>query len=405
MAFDVLPCADVDEFVDALGAINHYGNWPLDRDGAERFLRNHRLARMHAARENGRIVGGAGAFDFELTVPGGTVATAGVTVVGVYPTHRRRGVLRAMMRAQLDDVRERGEPLAALWASEETIYGRFGYGLASLAGEITLPRERTAFAQPLERRGEARLVDAEEALERFPPVYDRVCRETPGMFARTRDSGDLRRIADPPEFRGGQGPKRYLAVDVEGETQGYALYRIQSAWESGVTTGKLSVLEAMGATPQATAEVWRFLLDMDWVATVTAGLLPVDHALWFLLAEPRRMQYRAGDALWVRLVEVGAALSARTYASDEPLVLDVGDAFCPSNEGRWRLESGRAERTEEEPDLRLGVAELGSVYLGGFGWSQLARAGRVEQLQPGALERADRIFTTGHPAPWCPEIF
>lgn len=405
MSFEVLPCVDVDEFVDAIGAINQYGNWPLDRESAERFLRNHRLERMHAAREDGRIVGGAGAFDFELTVPGGTVATAGVTIVGVYPTHRRRGALRSMMRAQLDDVRRRGEPLAALWASEETIYGRYGYGLASLAGEITLPRERTAFARPLEPGGQARLLDAAEALESFPGVYDRVRHETPGMFARTREWWDLRRIADPPEFRGGQGPKRYLAVDVDGQTEGYALYRMQSSWENGVTNGKLSVIEAMGATPQATAEVWRFLLDMDWIATVRADLLPVDHPLWFLLAEPRRMQYRVGDALWVRLVDVGAALSARAYGDDEPIVLDVRDEFCPWNEDRWRLASGMTERTEDEPELRLDVAELGSVYLGGFGWAQLARAGRVEELVPGAIERADRIFSTGTPAPWCPEIF
>jgi predicted acetyltransferase len=405
VSFEVTPCADVDEFIVALGAINQYGNWPLDREGAERFLRNHRLERMHAARENGQIVGGAGAFDFELTVPGGTVPTAGVTIVGVYPTHRRRGVLRTMMRAQLDDVRERGEPLAALWASEETIYGRFGYGLAALAGELNLPRERTAFARPLEGRGQARLLDAEEALERFPRVYDRVRKETPGMFARTRDWWDLRRIADPPEFRGGQGPKRYLAVDVDGETEGYALYRMQSSWEAGSPTGTVNVIEAMGATSHATAEVWRFLLDMDWTATINAGLLPVDHPLWFLLAEPRRMKFRVGDGLWVRLVEVGEALGARSYASDEPLVLDIADSFCAWNQGRWRLESGRAERTDAAADLRVDVVDLGSVYLGGFRWADLERAGRVEELADGAVARADRIFATSTPAPWCPEIF
>jgi predicted acetyltransferase len=405
VSFEVRPTADVDEFLVALGAINQYGNWPLDREGAERFLRNHRLERMHAAREDGQIVGGAGAFDFELTVPGGTVPTAGVTIVGVYPTHRRRGVLRAMMRAQLEDVHERGEPLAALWASEETIYGRFGYGLASLAGEINMPRERTAFARPLEQRGQARLLEAEEALERFPPVYDRVRLETPGMFARTRDWWDLRRIADPPEFRGGQGPKRYLALDFDGETEGYALYRMQSSWENGSPTGKLNVIEAMGATPQAIAEVWRFLLDMDWIATVNAGLLPVDHPLWFLLAQPRRMHYRVGDGLWVRLVDVGAALSARAYATDEPLVLDVRDAFCPWNEGRWRLAGGRAERTDDGADIGVEVGDLASTYLGAFRWAELERAGRVEELTEGALDRADRVFATSTPAPWCPEIF
>ena len=334
------------------------------------------------------------------------MSTAGVTIVGVYPTHRRRGVLRAMMQAQLEDVRERGEPA-------RRAVGLGGEDLRPLRLWAGVARRRdrpcrvsaTAFARPLERRGQARLVDAEAALEQFPPVYDRVRLETPGMFARTRDWWDLRRIADPPEFRGGQGPKRYLAIDFDGTTEGYALYRMQSSWEAGVPTGKLSVIEAMGATPQATAEVWRYLLDMDWISTVNAGLLPVDHPLWFLLAEPRRMLYRAGDGLWVRLVEVGAALSARAYGTDEPLVLDVLDSFCPWNEGRWKLAGGQAARTDDEADLRVEVADLGSVYLGAFRWAELERAGRVEALGDGALELADRVFATSSPAPWCPEIF
>ena len=158
MTMEVTPCASVEEFIDAIGAINQYGAWPNDRESAERFLTNLELERMHAARDDGRIVGGAGAFSFEFSVPGGTVSTAGVTVVGVYPTHRRRGVLTEMMRTQLEDVRERGEPVAALWASEERIYGRFGYGMASLQGEMNLPRERVGFALPYERTARARLV-------------------------------------------------------------------------------------------------------------------------------------------------------------------------------------------------------------------------------------------------------
>ena len=107
---------------------------------------------MHAAFEEGQIVGGAGAFPFELSVPGGSLPCAGVTAVGVHPTHRRRGVLRSMMDAQLRDVHERGEPIAALWASEETIYGRFGYGIASWAGELKVPHEWDAFAAPARAR-------------------------------------------------------------------------------------------------------------------------------------------------------------------------------------------------------------------------------------------------------------
>lgn len=407
MSFEVTPCADVDEFVTALGAITEYGGWPLDREHAERFLQNLDLARMHAARDDGRIVGGAGAFTFRMTVPGGAdVPTAGVTVVGVYPPDRRRGVLRALMTRQLEDVHARGEPIAALWASEETIYGRFGYGMASLQGEITLGREHAAFAAFARGVDERpRLVDADEAGRLVPPVWDRVRAGTPGMFARTPRWWELRRLADPAEFRFGAGPKKHVVVERDGEPVAYAIYRLRSSWESGVPSGKLEVVEALGADPPATRAIWRYLLDMEWVATITAGMAPIDHPLFLLLATPRRMQFRVGDGLWVRIVDVGAALSARAYGSGEPVVFEVGDAVCPWNEGRWRLADGQAGRTDDEPDLRVDVADLGSVYLGGFRWGQLARAGRIGELQEGAVARADAVFATADPAPWCPEIF
>lgn len=407
MSLQVTPCADVDEFVTALGAITEYGGWPLDREHAERFLQNLELSRMHAAREDGRTLGGAGAFAFQLTVPGGAaVPAAGVTVVGVYPPDRRRGVLRALMARQLQDVHERGEPLAVLWASEETIYGRFGYGMASLQGEITLGREHAAFAafarEVVER---PRLVDADEAARLAPTVWERLRAGTPGMFTRTPQWWELRRLADPPEFRHGAGPKRFVVVERDGAPVAYAIYRLRPAWESGVPSGKLEVVEALGADPLATRAIWRYLLDMEWVATITANLAPLDHPLFLLLATPRRMRFRAGDGLWVRLVDVGAALSARAYGADDPLVFEVADPFCPWNEGRWRLAGGRAERTDDEPDLLVDVADLGSAYLGGFRWGQLARAGRVEQVREGAAARADRVFATTDPVPWCPEIF
>ena len=178
-ALKVRPCRDIEEFMDAIGAISEYFGGERNQERAERFLRVHPLERLHAAFEGERIVGGAGALPLELTVPGATVRAAGVTVVGVYPTHRRRGVLTAMMRAQLDDLRRRREPIAALWASEERIYGRFGYGLASYNGDMSLERDRSGFAAPLERRGTVRLVDQEEALEYFLPVWDAVRVETP----------------------------------------------------------------------------------------------------------------------------------------------------------------------------------------------------------------------------------
>ena len=404
MSFDVRPCASLEEFKQAFFAIGQYfGPEPTDEQ-AERWLKVLRMERMHAAWEDGRVVGGAGAFDFRMTVSGGDVACAGVTVVGVYPTHRRRGVLRSLMRAQLDDARERGDALAALWASEETIYGRFGYGIASWCGEIEVPRTYSAFAAPFEREGRIRFVDAEEALELFPSVYEAVREQRPGMFRRSRDWWELRRLADPPERREGAGPKRFVVHETDGRATGYATYRHRSSWENAVSTGKIVVGEAMGSTPAGTSAIWRYLLDIDWAASVQAELLPPDHPLLFLLANPRRARFRLYDALWVRLVDVGAALSARTYREGGPVVFEVRDAFCDWNEGRWRLADGRAERTDDEPDLLLDADALGSVYLGGIPFAELQQALRVDELRSGAIARADALFRAPLHA-WCPEIF
>lgn len=404
MAADVRPCGSMDEFLAAFYGIGQYFGPPPTEERAARFLRNLELERMLAAWSDGTVVGGAGAFAFDLSVPGGSVACAGVTLVGVQPTHRRRGVLRAMMRAQLDDARERGEPLAALWASEERIYGRFGYGVASLQGEISLPRERGGLALPHAERTRPRFVDADEALEVFPPLWEALRAERPGVFARTGDWWESRVVADPEDRREAGMPKRFVVFEGEDRVEAYAVYRTRPGWEGGVSVGKLTVIEAIAATPQGLRDAWRFLLDVDWIETIEAYLLPIDHPLFLLLAEPRRMRFRAGDGLWVRLVDVGAALSGRGYAADGRVVFEVADAFCPWNEGRWKLEGGEAARTDEEPDLRLDVAALGSAYLGGFTFAQLRRALQVEELREGGVARADRMFRTDI-APWCPEIF
>jgi predicted acetyltransferase len=404
MSFDVRPVEDLDEFMDAAQAIGQYFGQEPDRERAERFSRMLPFERMLAASDDGRIVGGAGGFPFELSVPGGSVPCAGTTVVGVAPTHRRRGMLRAMMRAHLDAAHEAGEPIAALWASEETIYGRYGYGRAAFAGEMALARERVAFAEPLERRGTVRFVEADEAARAFPPLHERFRRERPGAFSRTQDWWTLRVLLDPPDRRAGGGPKRFVVLELDGEPAGYAIYRHHMSWAEGVSTGKVQVIEAIARGPQATAELWRYLLDIDWAATIEASLLPPDHPLFLLLATPRRAKYRMGDAIWVRLVEVGAALSARTYAHDDELVLEVRDAFCHWNEGRWRLAGGAAERTDDAADLAFDADVLGAIYLGGITLRALAQSGVVEERTHGAIDRADAMFRHGlHP--WCPEIF
>ncbi len=402
MPFDVRPCRDREEFDRALYAIGQNFFGPPTEEQLDRFLRVLELERMHAAFEAGEIVGGAGAFTFDLSVPGGSLPCAGVTVVGTYPTHRRRGVQRSLMRAQLDDVHERGEPIAALWASEEPIYGRYGYGLASWGGEVSISREANAFARPLERRGQARFVSQEKAKKLFPPVWEALRAERPGVFSRVEAWWETRRLRIPDEEAA--HPRRFVALELDGVTQAYAIYRTKPGFEGGVSTAKIEVLEALGMNPQATAEIWRFLLDIDWIETVSASLLPPDHPLFLLLAYPRRARYRIADALWVRLVDVGAALSGRAYAGDGSVVFEVRDAFCPWNEGRWRLESGVAARTDEPAELALDVDALGCAYLGAVSFAQLCAALRVEELVDGAAARADAMFAW-RPLPWCPEIF
>jgi predicted acetyltransferase len=402
VSFEVAACANLEEFGQAVFAIGQYFGLDPTEERMERFSKNLPIERMYAAREDGVIVGGAGSFSFELTVPGGVVKTAGVTVVGTFPTHRRRGVLRALMRAQLDDVHARGEPVALLWASEDTIYGRFGYGMASVTGDVAVPREHAAFARPVECEGSLRIVDRDEALVLFPRVWERVRRATPGMIARTRNWWELRILFEQPG--GGEEPKRFVVLERDARPEGYAIYRHKPKWEEGISNSELQVVEAIALDGRPTAELWRYLLDIDWAERITASLLPADHPLWWLLATPRRMRLRIGDGLWVRLVDVGAALSARTYATDGPVVFDLVDEFCPWNTGVWRLANGRAKRTTAAPQVRLDVSALASTYLGGFTFSQLVRGGRVEELRRGAAARADAMFATTR-APWCPEIF
>ncbi len=400
--FEVRATVDQGEYSRAIGAIGQYFNPPPSDEWLERFTELLPHERMHAAFEGDEIVGGAGAFPFDLSVPGGSLPCAGITAVGVHPTHRRRGVLRSMMDTQLRDIHERGEPIAALWASEETIYGRFGYGIASWAGDLNVPHEWDAFAEPLELGGATRFVTPDEARELFPPIYEAVRRERPGMTSRDDAWWRNRQLRMPEEEA--SAPRRYVVLELDGEPVAYAIYRMHFSFGGGSATSRLVVREALGITPRATAAIWRFLLDVDWMAAVELSLAPPDHPLLLLLANPRRAHYGLGDALWIRIVDLPAALSGRAYGEGGPLVLEVRDAICGWNDGRWRLEDGACDRTDEEPDLALDVSALGSAYLGAVSFAQLHEALRVDERREGAVARADALFAW-RPLPWCLEIF
>ncbi len=401
MSFEIRPCADPAEFQGALLGIGQYFGMEAGDELSQQFARLLPLERMHGAWDGRQIVGGAGSFPIVLSVPGGELPCSGTTVVGVSPTHRRRGLLRELMRAELDEAYARGDPLAALWASEETIYGRFGYGPAGFTGDVAIQKGHDAFLVPRERSGTVRLVERDEALEAFPPLWAALAGERPGMHSRSPDWWELRTLT--AKARGGKA-NRFALLERDGASAAYAIYHHDPKWEGPISVGRVVVVEAIGAEHSAVAELWRFLLDIDWVETITASLLPPDHPLFFLLAEPRRARYHRGDGIWVRLVDIGAALAGRTYSTEPDLVFEVRDEFCPWNEGRWHLAGTSAERTEAAADLTLDIAALGSAYLGGIGFAQLAQGGRVEELTPGAVDRADSAFRHGL-EPWCPEIF
>jgi predicted acetyltransferase len=405
MDVDIRPCASAEEVRQAISPIGYYfGRSAAGEDQVKRFARVLPAERVYAAWEDGRAVGGLAALPLRLTVPGGRVRAAGVTDAGVLPTHRRRGLLRAMMRALLDACRMGGEPVAYLWASEDTIYGRFGFGLASFTAEIDVSRERSAFHARFAASGNVRLVPLAAAEGDVAPVYERVASVTPGMFSRSSPWWQDRTLADPEWLRGGRGELQCTVLEHEGRPTGYALYRMNWAFERGLQAGSVAVVEAVGESPEATAAIWRYLLDIDWLARVKAGFLPVDHPLLLLAAEPRRLGFTLRDGVWVGLLDVKAALSARSYQDRGFVVIEVIDEFCPWNAGRWRIGAGGVDRTDEAPDLRCDVSALGSVYLGGFTWTQLARALRVEEVVSRATARADAIFQ-GEIAPWCPEVF
>ena len=403
MDIEVRPCSSVEELRDALNAISHYFGHENQIEDAERFSQWIEVERMHAAFEDDRVVGGAGAFAFRMSVPGGaSIPAAGITVVGVLPTHRRRGVLTSLMKEQLEDCRARGDLAAYLWASEATIYGRFGYGLASRMGGISLAKDRARFAVPFEPSGTVRLVDLEEAARTFPPLHEQVIAQRPGMFVRSKEWWETRKLFDDPARRQG-GPKNLALLELDGKPAGYAIYNVKQDWVAGSSKGVVNIVEVVAPTPNAARELWRWLLDFDWTSEFSADLLPLDHELFMLLAEPRRMQFKVNDGVWVRLIDVGQALSARTY-NDGEIVLDVADALLPENTGRWRVASSGTERTDDAADLRLDITGLGSVYLGGFTFGELVRGSRAHELTAGAADRADALFRTNI-EPWCPEIF
>ncbi|MDQ3877046.1 MAG: GNAT family N-acetyltransferase [Actinomycetota bacterium] len=408
MDVDIRPITN-DQFEEFLKTVEAaFGEVP-EPEHAEKFAKFSDPQRMFAARDGSTMVGTAGAYAFDLTVPGGSVKAGGVTVVGVLPSHRRRGVLTKMMRAQIDDEHERREPIAVLWASEDPIYQRFGYGAAAVQAHIDLPRAEAAFLTPEPQVGQAHMITADEALNIYPVVYDQVKEQRPGMYARWPEWWRFHRLRDPESDREGFSPRWHVVwEDPSGEVGAYAMYRVKTGWEQGFAVGTLQVDEAMGVDAVATREIWRYLFGVDLITNIAAYHLPSDHALRYLLLNPRSLRFMSGEALWLRIIDLPEALEARAYKHDGSLVVDIVDDFCPWNAGTWSIDvhDGKAKvtRAAGEAALSMTVNELACTYLGETTFAQLASAGRVRELSPGAVASATQMFRWDI-APWCPEVF
>jgi predicted acetyltransferase len=394
---------------------------PLNEEERRLVMSHLEFDRSLAAFDGATPVGTAAAYTFQLTVPGfRSLPAAGVTWVSVLPSHRRQGVLSSLMRRQLIDVRECGEPLAVLWASESVIYSRFGYGRAMWHADFTLYRGEAALAKTAPADGGLRLriADPVAALPELAKVYDAVLPTRPGFIARN-EAWWRREVYDPPDRRHGTSPLHCVLAEDDDGPRGYALYSAHNRWDSDTSLpdSALSVREMVGADAAASAALAADLLSRDLTREFRIRGRPVDDPLLYQLADPRRARTRLKDALWVRITDVPGALARRQYSCPADVVIEVRDDLLPSNAGRWRLttagaapdggglEASCAPADDGAPaDVALDVAELGAAYLGGTPLGALAAAGLVTERRPGAVRQLSTALSWDL-APWCPVNF
>jgi predicted acetyltransferase len=400
---------DWDDIYSVVALAFHHGGDP-DVSAVERLP--FEPLRTLVARRDGAAVGTVGLLTRALSVPGAILPAAHVTNAAVAPTARRQGVLTRFMHRQFADARAAGEPIAVLWATEGRIYQRFGYGLAArvarMEAETREVRIRPVGAEA-GRTGGGRLREGSPDTFRdaLVTIYDRVCPQRPGWSGRADRHWD-HRLADPPAWRRGSTPLRAVIHEGHHGPDGYALWRVQGNWTSTGPGAIVQVLELVALDPSAYAVLWNFMFTMDLARSVQAWHLSVDEPLQYLVNEPRRLGLSSADGLWLRIVDVPAALAGRRYAAPIDLVLEVSDAAVPQNQGRWRLRGDQNDAactaTSDEADLHLDVRELGATYLGGVALSVLGSGGLVHEARPGTLAAASTAF--GWPTtPSTPEVF
>jgi predicted acetyltransferase len=392
--------------------------WPAELDREYEKV-TFEFDRSLAAFDGSLIVGSACAYTFQMSAPGTLVPTAGVSAVGVLPSYRRRGILTSLMRRQLAGLSEGGEAVAALFASEPGIYGRFGYGVSSMHSRFSVRRGEgrmmpAALQAAAEQGGlgpvRLRSVAAEPATAELTKVYEQAVPQRPGMMVRD-DRWWQNALADPDWARDGSGPQRCIIAEDSSGPRGYAVFSASPAWDAdGLPASTLTVRELMALDPQASAALWADLLSRDLVGEVSARLRPVDDPLLYQLADMRRARPKISDGLWVRIIDIAAALTQRHYAREVDVVIEVTDDLLPANAGRWHLRAGPSgtgascARTSAPADVALPVASLGAAYLGGTRLGTLARAGQAAELRPGTLAALSTAMSWD-PVPWCPMIF
>ncbi len=364
--------------------------------------------RTLAAFDGEVIVGTFGGYDLSLTVPGGsTVPMEGTTVVTVFPTHRRMGLLRSMMDRHLANAAAAGYPIAGLWASESGIYGRFGYGLATYNDSWNMRGPLVSFRDeiPIDR---VRRIDPDVAKDLLPRVFDAVLPTRAGMYARNEAWwGEV--LLDEEWMKRGRTSKRYVVHDGPDGVDGYAIYRQKAdEGDDSHANGKVSIVELIASTPGATASLWAYLTRIDLCPNVESWNVPVDDPLPMMVKEPRRIATKGRfDALWIRILDVRAALEARTYEEDDSLVIDVVDDFRPSTSGTYRLTVAGGNATvlpiNGDADLSVDEEALGALYLGGGDALAYAAAGRIRGGSDEVV-RLHRMFRTVQ-APWCNQVF
>ncbi|WP_433529546.1 GNAT family N-acetyltransferase [Micromonospora sp. CA-263727] len=396
---------DYDQIGRFLGALFHH---PVEPEAHEAERTIFEPERALVVRDGPELVASAAAYTRELGVPGGVLPAAHVTLVGVAPTHRRRGLLTAMMHRQLREIHDAGrEPVAVLWASEGRIYPRFGYGLASqrlqLAGQTTELR----LPPPTPDEGRLRLDRPADRQPDLARVYEQARADRPGWSAR--DERWWRYVlVDPESQRGGGTERRVVLHEGADGVDGYGLFRTKSAWDDSGPKAETTVDEVVATSVTAYRAIWRMLLSIDLTRRLSLRRAAVDEPLLRLVNEPCQLGARLVDALWVRVVDVPAALAARRYATDVDVVIEVTDDLLPENTGRWRLHGGpktaNCTPATGPADLACDVRCLGELFLGGAGLTALAAAGRIRELSPGALAAASPAFTW-HRAPSAMEVF